>query len=130
MSQGNSEQAAKPAQHGFGLVEVLIAMVVVSLLAISLFQFLGGQSTATSKGNDLARGMHLGKEKLDSLRVTDWRYVTAGSDTVNSKFIRAWTIGTASGRKQVVMTVFWPLAAKHSVTMNTIISDDQYKVMD
>jgi hypothetical protein len=81
-------------------------------------------------GTDLSKGMFLGKRKLDSLRVIHYGYVSTGCDTVNQRYVRRWYVSTdlVTDRKNVELLVSWPLSAKHTITFNTVIGDDQYKV--
>jgi prepilin-type N-terminal cleavage/methylation domain-containing protein len=117
-------------QRGFGLMEVVISMVLLGLVGSAAFQFLRGQRTATNVGTDLSKGMFLGKKKLDSLRVINFGAVAAGCDTVGSRYIRRWYVSTdlVTDRKSVELLISWPLSAKHTITFNTMIGDDQYKV--
>ncbi len=118
------------SQSGFGLMEIMISMVILGLVASSTFYFLRGQSTATAVGTDLGKSMLIGKRKLDSLRVTTYGTVAAGTDTVNNRYIRRWYVSTdlVADKKTVELLVSWPLTAIHTISFNTVIGDDQYKV--
>lgn len=124
--------AASPlrAQRGFGLMEVVISMALLGLVGSTAFYFMRGQKVASDVGTDLSKGMFLGKKKLDSLRVITFGAVSAGCDTVSGRYIRRWYISTdlVTERKSVELLVSWPLSAKHTITFNTLIGDDQYKV--
>ena len=111
-------------------MEVLISVVLLGLVGSSTFYFLGGQRTASGVGTDLSKGMFLGKRKLDSLRVVSYGTVAGGCDTVNNRYVRRWYISTdlVADRKTVELLVSWPLSAKHTITFNTVVGDDQYKV--
>ena len=118
------------AQGGFGLLEIMISMVLLGLVAASTFYFLRSQDSNTALGTDISKGMFVGKRKLDSLRVVSYGTVSAGCDTVNNRFIRRWYIATdlVADRKTVELLVSWPLSAKHTISFNTMVGDDQYKV--
>lgn len=117
-------------ESGFGLLEVVISVVLLGLVGSATFYFLRTQSKNSGIGTDLSKGMFLGKRKLDSLRVIQYGYVSAGSDTVNQRYIRRWYVSTdlITDRKTVELLVSWPLSAQHTITFNTVIGDDQYKV--
>ncbi|MEO7425477.1 MAG: prepilin-type N-terminal cleavage/methylation domain-containing protein [Fibrobacteria bacterium] len=129
--------AAQPVargQEGFSLLEILISAVVTLLLATSAFYFLHSQNSVSAQGNDLMKGVNLGKLKLDSLKVSAYDDLTSGSDTVSERYIRAWHIspvtdsmGLPTGRKEIGITIQWPLTALHTVTLVTLKSDDHYK---
>jgi prepilin-type N-terminal cleavage/methylation domain-containing protein len=117
-------------QSGFGLLEVIISVALLGLVGSSTYYFLRSQNKNTAIGTDLSKGMFLGKRKLDSLRVINYGYVAGGCDTVNNRFIRRWYVTTdlVTDRKQIELLVSWPLAAKHTITFNTVVGDDQYKI--
>lgn len=116
-------------QGGFGLLEVIISVIILGLVASATFYFINSQGKASSIGTDLSKGMFLGKRKLDSLRIIQYGYVSTGSDTVNNRYMRRWYVSTdlITDRKSVELLVSWPLSAKHTITFNTVIGDDQYK---
>ena len=121
-------------QGGFSLIEVLVASLVVAILATSAFYFLSSQNGMGRNGNDLMKGVNLGKLKLDSLKVASYAELAAGSDTVTGRYIRSWNIsvvrdgaGLPNGRKMIEMNVMWPLTVDHTVTLATLKSDDSYK---
>lgn len=126
--------ADSEGQGGFSLIEILVAAVVVGLLATSAFYFLNTQNGMSRAGNDLMKGVNLGKLKMDSLKVASYDELAGGSDTVMARYIRSWHVtvvrdeaGVPTGRKQIEMNVIWPLTADHTVTLATLKSDDNYK---
>jgi len=118
------------AQAGFGLVEIMVSIVVLGLVGSTTFYFLHSQDRNTGIGTDISKGMFVAKRKLDSLRVNRYGSVATGCDTVNSRFIRRWYVSTdlIADRKTIQLLVSWPLSAQHTITFNTIVGDDQYKV--
>ncbi|MBW8889373.1 MAG: prepilin-type N-terminal cleavage/methylation domain-containing protein [Fibrobacteres bacterium] len=118
------------AQSGFGLIEIMISIVVLGLVGATTFYFLHSQNTNTGLGTDISKGMFVAKCKLDSLRVNRYGSLATGCDTVNNRFIRQWFVTTdlLADRKTIQLQVSWPLSAQHTITFNTIVGDDQYKV--
>ena len=114
-------------QSGFSLMEVLVASVVTGILAVSAFYFLSAQNKMGLKSNDMLKSVNLGKLKLDSLRVSDWDSLEAGSDTVSERYIRSWNVSQSGGVKKIELTVYWPLTADHSVGLASLLSDYRYK---
>lgn len=125
-----SRTRIESGQAGFGLLEVIISVLLLGLVGSSTFYFLRGQNASSNVGTDLSKGMFLGKRKLDSLRVITYGSVSAGCDTVNNRYIRRWYISTdlIADRKTVELLISWPLSAQHTITFNTVVGDDQYKV--
>jgi len=118
------------AQAGFGLLEIVISIVILGLVGSTTFYFLHSQDKNMGLGTDISKGMFVAKRKLDSLRVVHYGGVATGSDTVNNRYIRRWFVSTdlVTDRKTIQLLVSWPLSAQHTITFNTIVGDDQYKV--
>lgn len=121
-------------QAGFSLVEVLVSMMVMGMLSVSVFYFLTAQNGLGSRSADMLKGLNLGKLAMDSLKVSDYEALEAGSDTVADRFIRSWRItrgtdadGRPNGRKILDLTVHWPLTAEKNITFTTILSDGRFK---
>lgn len=121
-------------QAGFSMIEILVSAVVTGVVATSAFYFLSSQNNMGTKGNDLMHGVNLGKLKMDSLKVVSYTELSAGSDTVGLRFVRAWHIGVLrdgsgnpTGRKRIDLTIFWPLTGEQMVSFSSIKSDDKFK---
>jgi hypothetical protein len=117
-------------QAGFGLLEIVISIVFLGLVGSTTFYFLHSQDKNTGLGTDISKGMFVAKRKLDSLRVNRYGTLATGCDTVNNRYIRQWFVSTdlLADRKTIQLQVSWPLSAQHTITFNTIVGDDQYKV--
>lgn len=124
------ERTRTSGQAGFGLLEIVISVVLLALVGATTFYVLHTQDANATLGTDLSKGMFVGKRKLDSLRVVRYGTVSAGCDTVNNRFIRRWYVSTdlVGDRKSVELLVSWPLSVQHTITFNTVVGDDQYKV--
>jgi prepilin-type N-terminal cleavage/methylation domain-containing protein len=124
----------RPRQEGFSLVEIMVAMIVMSGIASSVFFFISSQSALGTRSQDLLKGLNLGKLAMDSLKVAEYDSLVAGSDTVAGRFIRSWRIsvgmdggGIPTGRKQIDVTIHWPLTADRNISFSSIMSDARYK---
>ncbi len=112
-------------QKGIGLIEVLVATVVVAvgLLAVASLQGNFMSSSGTSKTS--AQAIKLAEAKTEEFRnnstLTGFTAVASGTDTVaggNATFTRTWTVtaltnadGTTDPtRKRVIVNVTWPPA--------------------
>jgi prepilin-type N-terminal cleavage/methylation domain-containing protein len=126
----NGNRAPRAGQAGFGLLEIMISVVILGLVGSTTFNFLHSQNQNTGLGTDISKGMFVGKRKLDSLRVVRYGMVATGCDTVSNRYIRRWYVSTdlITDRKTVELLVSWPLSAQHTISFNTIVGDDQYKV--
>lgn len=126
----NRRRAPRMGQAGFGLLEIMISIVILGLVGSTTFYFLHAQDKNSGLGTDTSKGMFVGKRKLDSLRVVRYGMVATGCDTVSNRYIRRWYVSTdlVTDRKTVELLVSWPLSAQHTISFNTIVGDDQYKV--
>lgn len=121
-------------QAGFSMIEILVSAVVTGVVATSAFYFLSSQNHMGTRGNDLMHGVGLGKLKMDSLKVVAFDSLSAGSDTVSDRFVRAWHVsvlrdgaGNPNGRKQIDLTVYWPLTGEQMISFSSLKSNDKYK---
>lgn len=121
-------------QAGFSLVEILVSMVVASCMAGAVFYFLKSQNNMGVRSTDVLKATNIGKLVMDSLKVTGYDELSAGSDTVVSRYIRAWRItnvtdedGVPNGRKKIDLTVYWPLTASNSMSFTSLLSDARFK---
>ena len=116
------------------MIEILVSAVVTGVVATSAFYFLGSQGKAGAKGSDLMQGVNLGKLKIDSLKVVAYDQLSAGTDTVSERYVRAWHVGVvrdgsgnSTGRKQIDLTVYWPLTGEQMVRFSSLKCDDKFK---
>ena len=127
-------------RKGFTLIEVLIAVVLLSLAVVSLGQFMGKFQNATAKATLLSTMTTIGKERIELIR-GDPRYTTlvtrygsgASADTTGFpgySMIRRRTFVTrdqtgapARDRTTVTVRVFTTTAiTKDTVSLTAVIA--------
>lgn len=94
-------------QRGFTLIEVMIALV---LFAVGLMAFAGLEVLALrnmSYSKDYGKANTYAQQKVEEMKGSAWDSVTSGSDTLEGKFTRAWTVTTTGDVKTVTVTVSW-----------------------
>ncbi len=135
-------------QHGFGLIEVMLAFVIVAATAGTLLQLNKTYLEYSRDGRSREVAMRLAESKLDELRRfqnrTGFNAITNGSDTVNlddSKYQRTWIVNSYVwdsdnsdwitpfsnsqniAKKQVEVTVSWSDASEElTFTLESVIS--------
>lgn len=116
------------------MIEILVSAAVTGVVATSAFYFLSAQNSMGTRGNDLMRGVNLGKLKMDSLKVVAYDSLSAGTDTVTDRYVRSWHVGVMrdaaglpNGRKSIELTVFWPLTGEQMISFASLKSDDKFK---
>ena len=122
-------------QNGFTLIEVLIAL---SILSIGLLALLGLQ-VAVVRGNagsrNLTSAVMLAEAKNEELKENGFGKNTTGTETnidgtgqAGGIFTRSWTItsnyGGSSNMEQTTVTTTWSDQVRsHSISIDTVLSD-------
>ena len=94
-------------ERGFSLIEVMIAIV---LFAIGLLAFAGLEIVAVRNATyskEYGKANTYAQQKVEEMKGTDWASASSGSDTVEGKFTRTWTVTTTGDIKNVAVTVEW-----------------------
>jgi prepilin-type N-terminal cleavage/methylation domain-containing protein len=123
--------------QGFSLIELLIAIALLSIGLLALFTL---QSTAI-RGNldskELTTAVFLSEKKMEELKNTPFDSLTLGSandanNPINGSgqgggiFNRSWTIQSYSGSsrmKRITVSIAWTLMGNsHSTSMDTVVA--------
>jgi len=117
--------ANKRYQRGVGLVEVLIAVIIVALGLLGLASFEGSLMQSSGDSKARAEAMALAQEKIEEFRKSvdldtathGYNNLSSSNDTVNganATFSRSWVltddtafIATAPPRKEITVRVSW-----------------------
>lgn len=112
------------------MIEVLVCMMIMSIMSISVYRFLNGQNTSTLLSSDTIKASFIAKRGIDSLRTSDYSKIVTDCDTVDGRYARNWYVSTDinNHRKTVQLDISWISKRKHSISFNTVISDDIYKI--
>jgi type IV pilus modification protein PilV len=119
-------------QQGIGLIEVLIATVVVAVGLLAVASLQGKFMSSSGSSKTAAQAIKLAEAKTEEFRnnsiLTGFSALASGTDTVsggNATFTRTWTVtaltnadGTTDPtRKKIAVAVTWPPATA-SETVN------------
>ena len=94
-------------QKGFTLIEVMIALV---LFAVGLLAFAGLEVVAlrnSTYSKEYGKANTYAQQKVEELKGTAWGLVAAGSDKLEQRFTRTWTVTTTGDIKTLGVTVSW-----------------------
>ena len=94
-------------ERGFSLIEVMIAIV---LFAIGLLAFAGLEIVAVRNATyskEYGKANTYAQQKVEEMKGTDWAAVSTGSDTLEQRYTRAWTVTETGTVKTVAVTVTW-----------------------
>jgi prepilin-type N-terminal cleavage/methylation domain-containing protein len=121
--------------RGFSLIEVLVALVILSISLLAL----GGLMVTTTKSN--AFGGHMteaatfAQDRLEALKVAPWINIVSGNDIVQGStgigFNRNWIVSTLLNpnpppvdlQRTVTITVSWNDGISRSIRLFSVISN-------
>ncbi len=99
---------------GFTMIEVLIALVILSVALLALAGLMIYTTRSNSFGNHMTEATTLAQDKLEELRVTSWGDLLSGEyqDKVTTatgiEYTRIWNIANATDNlRNVTVTVTW-----------------------
>lgn len=121
-------------QKGFSLIEVLIALVILSIALLGLAGLMVTTTKSNSYGNQMTEAVTFGQDKLEELRITRRDLIVSDNDEVQGStgvpYRRSWTISTLPNptppptdlQKAITLTVSWN-QGKNSIRLLSLISD-------
>jgi prepilin-type N-terminal cleavage/methylation domain-containing protein len=110
-------------KKGFTLIEVMIALVLlaVGMLAFAGLEIVAIRNTAFSK--DYGKANTYAQQKVEELKGAAWDSVSTGSDTLETRFTRTWTVTETEAdiMKTVAVSVTWvdPSSGTKRVNLQT-----------
>ena len=113
-------------QNGITILEVLIAMIILSMSLLLLLNMAMVALDGNDWSNNTTAATQLLQEKLEQLRSSASSGINPGSDTVDG-VVRSWTVAdVGSHLKQVRVQVAWEDIRSHTKTnsMTAMIRTD------
>jgi Tfp pilus assembly protein PilV len=120
--QGGGQMLCKEA--GSTLVEVIIAMLILSMLVVGLNMGVVTLVKSNLNSRDLTAATTAGNQRFEEMRRGDYDTLRTDLDTVRNRYVLSWTIGgDFNVNKEVTLTVYWPLELRnHHIQLSTIIA--------
>jgi type IV pilus assembly protein PilV len=117
---------------GFTLIEILVALVLLSISLLALAGLMTTTSRNTSFGGHITEAATYAQDQLEKLRVTSWGSIAnnwvdtsgAGTKTYPSgiTYTRTLDVVTSGNIKTVTITVSWTDQTAHSFSLISAIS--------
>ncbi len=125
MKKNPDNLCTSKSQKGFTLLEVLVALVILSVGLLGMASLTASVIRSNSFSDDLTAATALGQDKLEELINTSFTSLASGNDTVSAdgsagtKYSRTWTITTVGTRADIVIAVGWTDDSGNSKTVST-----------
>ena len=113
---------------GFTLIEILIALVILSIAFLALAGLMVQTTKNNSFGGRMTEAATFAQDKLEELRASSWVAITPGSDKINSDYTRGmdytrnWNVVTNGNLRTITVTINWTDQMNHSVRFLSILS--------
>ncbi len=115
---------------GFSLIEVLIALVVLSIALLGMASLMSSATKYNASGGRLTEATTLAQDKLETLRITPWIQIvsSAAADALvgsrGTNYTRSWVVvaNADDTLKTVTLTVGWNDGVDHSVSILSAIA--------
>lgn len=114
---------------GFTLLEILIAMVILSIGLLGMAALTGGIMRGNSFSNELTTATTLAQDRMEDIKRAGYSGASSLTENYNEisnfplhKRVTSIVDGPATDMKTVTVTVYWDSDA-HSVVLKTILAE-------
>jgi type IV pilus assembly protein PilV len=116
--------------QGFSLIEVLVALIILSISLLALAGLMVTTTKNNSFGNHMTEAATLAQDKLEQLRAVRWEAIPEGASTdpapqigsTGISYVRNWTVVANGVLKTITIAVSWQDKSNHSITLTSILS--------
>jgi prepilin-type N-terminal cleavage/methylation domain-containing protein len=113
----------KNRESGFTMIELLIALFVLTVGLLAISSMVYSVMNATSLSKETSTATALMQDKMENLKHTAVSSLTSGNDTItlgNMDYLRQWNVATAANTRTITVTVNWTDRGPHTVSMTTL----------
>jgi len=113
-------------QFGFTMIELLIALFVLSFVLLSITSLVYSVMRSTSQGKGTSIATTLMQDKLESLKNAGLSSLTSGNDSVrlgSTDYLRQWVVSPAGNVRTITVTVNWNNPGPHNISVTTLRGD-------
>jgi prepilin-type N-terminal cleavage/methylation domain-containing protein len=112
---------------GFSLIEILIALIILSITLLALAGLMVQSTRNSSFGGHITEAATFAQDKLEELRATSWVGLTPGSDRKTGSngidYARSWTVVTNNNVKTITININWNDKTPHSMRFFSVITE-------
>ena len=113
---------------GFTLIEVLVAMVILSFSLLALAGLMVTTTKNNSFGSNMTEAATFAQDKLEELRAIKWENLIDGNNTdqqggsTGINYTRNWNVTTNGSLKTITINVNWNDRTAHSIRLVSVLS--------
>ncbi len=112
-------------RSGFSLLESVIGICGLLVLSLITNAYLMAFMKTNVTVKEVSQATAIGNTCMETFRTKPYTAINTGADTVDNKYLRTWTVNSLANRKEINLTVQWPVAPKtgakiHSIQLSTI----------
>jgi type IV pilus assembly protein PilV len=120
----------KIKSQGFSLIEVLIALVILSVALLALASLMVQTTKNNSFGCHMTEAATYARDQLENLRISLWANVVTGNDvrlgSTGTSYARSWIVVPNGAPpndtiKEITITISWNDKVAHSVGFRSVI---------
>lgn len=113
--------------NGFSLIEVLIALVILSIALLALAGLMVQTTKNTSFGNHMTEASTFAQDRFENLRALSFNSMTGGTDVKTGSTGQAYTrncvITKNSTNAETTITISWFDPTNHSISFTYSIQN-------
>jgi type IV pilus assembly protein PilV len=113
---------------GFTLIEVLVALIILSFSLLALAGLMVTTTKNNSFGSHMTEAATFAQDKLEELRVIKWESLNDGNHTdqqggsTGITYTRNWNVTTNGSLKTITISVNWNDRTSHSIRLVSVLS--------
>jgi len=113
---------------GFTLIEVLVALVILSFSLLALAGLMVTTTKNNSFGSHMTEAATFAQDKLEELRAIKWENLIDGNNTdqqggsTGINYTRNWNVTTNGSLKTITINLNWNDRTAHSIRLVSVLS--------
>jgi type II secretion system protein I len=114
--------------RGFTLVEVLVALVILSFSLLALAGLMVTTTKNNSFGSNMTEAATFAQDKLEELRAMRWDDIPEGtssdqkSGSTGINYRRNWNVATKDVLKTIAISINWQDRTDHSIKLTSVLT--------
>lgn len=111
---------------GFSLIEMLIALIILSVAFLALAGLMAQTTRNNSFGGHITEAATFAQDKLEELRAISWLTIVPGSDkkmgSGGTNYDRIWRVAPNGKIKTITVTINWNDQTNHSISFLSVVT--------